>query len=191
MPTGPVPASTAARRPRTSPPAARTSFTTAAAAVVFEPLGSSMTETRKGPKKALRAATSRRSASGMLEPPMKRAVFFRSFGPRVKMAPWTRPWTSASATAAVAQHLVGSRIVGHDAVERAGQTITVQLDEQFAHRIARYVHRLAGPCRRGGGSAYLSAPPAKGCVAVFAPLSTSSTVGFPLSARSMDSLVAW
>ena len=129
MPTGPVPASTTARRPLTSPPAARTSFTTAAAAVVFDPLGSSITETRNGPKKASRAATSRCSASGMLVPPMKRAVFFRSFGPRVKMAPWTRLRTSASVTAAVAQHLVGARIGGHDAVEGAGQTITVQLDE--------------------------------------------------------------
>ena len=75
------------------------SNTTAAAAVVLQPLGSSMTETRKGPKKALLAASSRLSASGMREPPTKRAVFFRSFGPRVKTAPWTSPWTSASATA--------------------------------------------------------------------------------------------
>jgi hypothetical protein len=30
---------------------------------------------------------------------MKIAVLFRSFGPRVKIAPWTRPRTSASATA--------------------------------------------------------------------------------------------
>jgi len=92
----------------------------------------------------------------------------------------------------IAQHVVGPGIVRHDAVERAGQTISVQLDEQSPHWIAPVPLRLAEPGRRGERpGAYLSAPPAKGWVAVFAPLSTSSTDGFPLSARSMDSLTAW
>jgi len=73
-------------------------FTTAATAVVFEPLESSIVETRIGPKNALLAAASSFSPADMSAPPMKIAVFFSSFGPRVKMHPYTRSRTSFSVT---------------------------------------------------------------------------------------------
>ena len=49
----------------------------------------------------LRTAASSASPSAMLPPPMKIAVFFLSLGPRVKIAPSTRPPTFAALTAAV------------------------------------------------------------------------------------------
>ncbi len=62
-------------------------LTTAAAAVVLQPLESSMTETRSGSKNEPTA--SRRIASPLATsmPPMNTAVFLRSAGPRVNMAP--------------------------------------------------------------------------------------------------------
>ena len=79
-------------------PAACCSFATAATAVVFDPFESSMTETRIGPKNALRTAARSRSPAAMSVPPMKMAVLWRSFGPRVKIAPCTRSRTASSVT---------------------------------------------------------------------------------------------
>ena len=98
VPTGPVPAVTTILRPFTLPPSACVIFTTAATAVVFEPFESSIIDTRIGPKNALFAAASSCSPAAMSVPPMKIAVFFRSFGPRVKMQPCTRSRTSPSVT---------------------------------------------------------------------------------------------
>ena len=71
---------------------------TAAAAVVFEPLQSNITETRNLAKNFFCTAASSASPSAMLPPPMKIAVFFLSLGPRVKIAPSTRPPTFAALT---------------------------------------------------------------------------------------------
>ena len=90
-PTGPDPPSTTARLPASERPWA--SQATADEAVVFEPLQSNMIDTRKLPKNLARTAAKSVSPSGMLPPPMKIAVFFLSFGPRVKMAPSTSPPT--------------------------------------------------------------------------------------------------
>ena len=73
-------------------------FTTAATAVVFEPLESSIVDTRKFAKNAFVAAASSFSPADMSAPPMKIAVFFMSFGLRVKMQPCTRSRTSPSVT---------------------------------------------------------------------------------------------
>ena len=59
----------------------RSSLATAATAVVLEPFASSMTDTRSGPKNALRTAARSFSPAGMSVPPMKTAVWCRSFGP--------------------------------------------------------------------------------------------------------------
>jgi len=74
------------------------SFATAATAVVLDPFESSMTETRIGPKNALRTAARSRSPAVISVPPMKIAVLRRSFGPRVKIAPCTRSRTASSVT---------------------------------------------------------------------------------------------
>ena len=71
---------------------------TAATAVVFEPFESSITDTRIGPKNAFFTFASRRSPTDMSVPPMKIAVWWRSFGPRVKIAPCTRSRTASSVT---------------------------------------------------------------------------------------------
>ena len=60
---------------------------TAAAAVVFAPFESSMTETRIGPKKAFRTSANNASPAATSEPPTKIAVERRSSTPRVNMAP--------------------------------------------------------------------------------------------------------
>jgi len=97
IPTGPVPATMRTRLPRTSP-ATFTIFATAATAVVFEPFESSIADTVKGLNMAFVAAPSSCSPTAMSAPPTNTAVFFRSLGPRVKMQPWIRSRTSASAT---------------------------------------------------------------------------------------------
>jgi hypothetical protein len=51
--------------------------------VVFEPLESSMQETRNGPKKRFRTALNTASPAAMLPPPTKIAVDFFSDPPRV------------------------------------------------------------------------------------------------------------
>ena len=71
---------------------------TAATAVVFEPFESSITDTRIGPKNVRCTAPSSCSPALMSVPPMKMAVLCRSFGPRVKIAPWTRSRTSSAPT---------------------------------------------------------------------------------------------
>ncbi|EWS54027.1 hypothetical protein X551_03180 [Methylibium sp. T29] len=63
--------------------------------MVFEPLLSSITDTRKLAKNFLRTALNSASPSAMLDPPTKIAVFFLSFGARVKIAPSTSPPTLA------------------------------------------------------------------------------------------------
>ena len=88
-PTGPVPARITARLPATLPPALLSTHATAAAAVVFEPLLSSITETRKFEKNFLRTAFSKASPAAKLLPPTNSAVCFLSFGARVKIAPST------------------------------------------------------------------------------------------------------
>ena len=98
-PTGPVPASTTARLPfRVFCGAACTSHATAAAAVVFDPFESSIAETRKFAKNFCRTAANSASPSAMFEPPTKIAVFFLSFGARVKIVPSTSAPTFAGVT---------------------------------------------------------------------------------------------
>ena len=87
-PTGPVPASTAARRPArgassASSPRPAVMRATAAAAVVFAPLLSSMTDTRNPPWKRRLTAASNASPAARSPPPRKRAEFFLCAGPRV------------------------------------------------------------------------------------------------------------
>ena len=86
-PTGPVP-------PRMTTffsliPPVLMSLATAAAAVVLLPLLSSMTDTRKSAKNTFCTASSSFSPATISLPPINRAVFFFSFGLRVKMAPST------------------------------------------------------------------------------------------------------
>jgi len=87
VPTGPVPPRMTAFLPFSEPLCA--SQATQAAAVVFEPLESSITDTRKFEKNFFLTALNSVSPSAMLLPPMKMAVFFLSFGARVKIAPST------------------------------------------------------------------------------------------------------
>ncbi len=96
-PTGPVPARITTFRPFRSPSACSI-FTTAATAVVFEPLESSMTETLSGGNIASRAMARSCSPWDMLLPPIQTAVLWRSLGPRVKMQPWIRSRTSSGTT---------------------------------------------------------------------------------------------
>ena len=71
-----------------------------AAAVVFAPLESSMSDTERPycGIRCLRASASTASPAATSEPPMKMAVRFRSFGPRVKMQPWTKGITFCGVT---------------------------------------------------------------------------------------------
>ena len=96
IPTGPVPASTTAFLPASGAECARQA--TAAAAVVFDPLLSSITDTRKPAKNFLRTASSSASPAAMSLPPMKIAVNFLSFGARVKIVPSTSPPTLRGST---------------------------------------------------------------------------------------------
>jgi hypothetical protein len=70
-----------------SDPEACSIFTTAATAVVLDPLESSITETVKGSNIASTAIASSCSPCDMLLPPIQMAVWRRSFGARVKMHP--------------------------------------------------------------------------------------------------------
>ena len=96
-PTGPVPARIRTFLPVRFP-SVSSIFTTAATAVVLDPLESSMMETVKGAKTASCAMARSCSPADMLLPPIQTAVLCRSLGPRVKMQPWIRSRTSASVT---------------------------------------------------------------------------------------------
>ncbi len=85
-PTGPVPARISTFFPFRSPTVSSI-FTTAATAVVLDPLESSMMETVYGLKRASCAIARSCSPADMLLPPIQTAVLCRSFGPRVKMQP--------------------------------------------------------------------------------------------------------
>ena len=98
MPTGPVPASTTAFLPLSF--FALASSATPAAAVVLEPLESSITETRNGPKKRFFTVASTASPFGMSPPPTKIAVDCLSLPPRVKIVPSTRAPTLSGVTLA-------------------------------------------------------------------------------------------
>ena len=89
-PTAPAP--TITTRPFSSTSFA--SLATAVAAVVLQPLESSMTETLNGPKNACLTCSSTFSPAATLEPPTQTAIVPRSFGPRVKNADWTSPRTA-------------------------------------------------------------------------------------------------
>ena len=69
------------RAPAVHGPTARCSLATAATAVVFEPFESSMTDTRSGPKNALRTAASSCSPAAMSVPPMKIGRVVQILGP--------------------------------------------------------------------------------------------------------------
>src|SRR5947208_15604833 len=106
--------------------------------------------------------------------------------------------------AAVAHHHVRARVVRHHLIERARQPRAVELQQELAH--SRFRLRGIDALENGRGAAtpappypgiqpppgpqLLSAPPANGCVAVFAPLITASTLGWFFRARSIDSFVA-
>ena len=57
------------------------------------------------------------------------AVRFRSFGPRVKMQPWTSGIDVLRRDAAVAEDVLRAGIDRDDAVEHARQRVGVELDE--------------------------------------------------------------
>ena len=71
-----------------------------AAAVVFEPFESSITETRNGPKNFFFTAFSSASPLPMSPPPTKIAVFCFSLPPRVKIVPSTSAPTLSGVTLA-------------------------------------------------------------------------------------------
>ncbi len=98
MPTGPVPASTTAFLPERG--LALASSATPAAAVVLEPLESSITDTRKGPKNFFFTALSSASPLAMSPPPTKIAVNCFSLPPRVKIVPSTSAPTVSGVTLA-------------------------------------------------------------------------------------------
>jgi len=79
--TGPVPASTTAFLPASG--FALASSATPAAAVVLDPLLSSITDTRKLAKKRFLTALNSASPAVMSPPPTKIAVYCFSLGPRV------------------------------------------------------------------------------------------------------------
>jgi hypothetical protein len=64
---------------------------TAAVAVVFAPLLSSITDTLNPNmgSRCFRTSASKASPAVTSDPPMKMAVLDRSLGPRVKIHPWT------------------------------------------------------------------------------------------------------
>ena len=62
------------RAPWSDPPLPWIAASTAAAAVVFDPLASNRTETWKGPKKVFLTASRTASAAETFDPPMKIAV---------------------------------------------------------------------------------------------------------------------
>ena len=132
-PTGPVPARMTTFRPFRSP-SVSSIFTTAATAVVFDPLESSMTDTRRGSNMASCAIASSCSPADMLLPPIQTAVLCRSLGPRVKMQPWIEIADVTLGDPAVAHDLVRAGVVGDDLVEHAGQPGTVELEQELAHR---------------------------------------------------------
>src|SRR6185437_5681805 len=109
VPTGPVPAVTTVRLPFTSP-TARMIFTTAATAVVFEPLESSMSDTLNGPNSVFFAASSSFSPAAMNE------IDNINLG-------------NATAT----HDCVRTAVVRDDLVEHAGETRGVELQQQLQH----------------------------------------------------------
>ena len=83
-------------------------------------------------EECLLAAASSFSPADMSAPPMKIAVLFRSFGPRVKMHPCTRSRTSPSATPP--SLMMGRpRVVGDDLIEDARKARAVELQQEFEH----------------------------------------------------------
>ena len=71
---------------------------TVVAAVVLQPLESSIADTRNGPKNASCTSASTASPSPTLEPPTQTARLARSSGPRVKNADCTSPRTASGST---------------------------------------------------------------------------------------------
>ena len=107
---------------------------TAAAAVVFAPLASSSTDTRRPNcgSMCLRTSASSFSPAATSLPPMKIAVRFRSFGAAREDGAVDEVAHLLRLDAAVAEHLVGAGVDGDDAVEDAGVRIAVELDEDGA-----------------------------------------------------------
>ena len=100
-PTGPVPPSTTARHGAAAPVASgmwRPAATTAAAAVVLAPDGSTRTPSLTGPKNVDRIFAATASAAATSEPPTKMAVEARSPPPRVNMPPCTSGTTFSAVT---------------------------------------------------------------------------------------------
>ena len=64
---------------------------------------------------------------------MKIAVFFRSFGLRVKMQPCTRSRTSPSVTPPLLMNAIGAGIVRDDLVEDTRKARAVELQQEFEH----------------------------------------------------------
>ena len=115
MPTGPVPARIVARLPATG--VARTIFSTAAAAVVFEPFGSAITETRTGPKKASVPPSSICSPRDTEEPPMKTALFFRAVAAPREHGPIHQVPHVRYRHPTIANDMIRTCIVGGDGIE--------------------------------------------------------------------------
>ena len=132
LPTGPVPAVTTIFFPSTSPSAC-VILTTAATAVVFEPLESSIIETRNGPKNASCAAASSCSPAAMSVPPMKIGGVVQVLGAAREDAAVHEIANVAFGDAAVAHDGVGAGVVRDDLVEDARQARAVELEQEFAH----------------------------------------------------------
>ena len=125
MPTGPVAAVTTARRFLTSP--ACCSLTTAATAVVFDPLESSITDTRIGPKKVSFTTLSKPLARGHVGA----ADEDRGVVQVLRTARENRAVHEVADVlfrdAAAAHDFVGAAVVGDDAIEHAGVGRGVEL----------------------------------------------------------------
>jgi hypothetical protein len=86
-----------------------------------------MMETRIGPKKQLFALATKVSVAATLLPPKKIAVFFRSLGPRVNIAPWTIVWLDARSC----KKLVNVRVDCYDSIKSTGLRVGIKLEQNF------------------------------------------------------------
>jgi hypothetical protein len=125
----------------------RASRATVVAAVVLQPLESSIADTRNGPKNASSTAASTSSPAPTLEPPTQTAMFARSFGPRVKNADCTSPFTTSGSMPRREQH-VDVGVVGDDRVERARMLVGVELDQDLLHVSSPAARRVRCPVSR-------------------------------------------
>ena len=181
-PTGPVPPSTTARHTAAVSGASgtcRPTATTAAAAVVLAPDGSTSTPIRTGPKNVDRTCAATASAAATSEPPMKIAVDARSSPPRVNMPPCTSDTTFSTVTppcrsstsAPASTATTASNVLGC-----GSQSSWIRIFFGMAPAFLRRRDRQK---------------PLKGWAAVSLPAIISSTEGLHFIALAIASSVAW